>query len=880
MATELAKAYVQIVPSAEGIEGKIEDALSGSAGSAGEASGENFVKKMAKAVVGSAVIAKIGQGISASISEGADLQQSIGGIETLYKESSDTMIAYADQAFKTAGLSANDYMETATSFSASLLQSLGGDTAKAAEAANSAIIDMADNSNKMGTSMESIQLAYQGFAKQNYTMLDNLKLGYGGTKSEMERLLKDAQEITGVEYDIDSLSDVYDAIHVIQGELDITGTTSKEAASTFKGSAAAMKAAFSNVLGNLSLGRDIGPSLNALAKTVSTFLFGNLIPMIMNILRTLPGALMSFLQTMAAELAPMGRQLLDSLLRGLADIPELISKAGEMITGLIDGFTAALPMLLTAGKSILTGVGNGIINAIPSLISSAGKIITSVITTIQSALPNILQTGWEIISNIGSGIVNNLPSIVTSIEGMLTSIYDAITNEEAVAALLDKGSEIIDNIIDGITNAAPTVATAATDFFTWWINAVGTYLPTMLLMGKNILSKIISGIGEKLPDVITAAWDILSAIINKIAENLPAMMAEGRAILTNIVNGIAELLPNVASAAWDIMSTIVGKIVEGLPGILAIGFSILKNVAAGIIENLPTIASAAWDMLVAIVTKIVENLPAFLSQGAALLKQIAQGITDTQATVVSAIWNMLAALLAKIFAALPTFLANGKTIVTKIAAGIKAKVADAKTAIGTVMNGIKDKITNMGETIKGWGKSIVNKIKDGIINAPLALGSLGTKIYNAIKNALSGFSFSSLGSSIISGLKGGINSAIGGAVESAKNAVSSIYNAARSALKINSPSKLFRDGVGAPIAEGIIVGIDDNLEPTFIQKDINAVLTAAQDTVHNPVASGRRDDTTAIAAAVRSGMESAKIKTTITEKSFRRGLQGMGVSFA
>lgn len=249
---------------------------------------------VAKKLIAAAGIGKL---IHSSLMEGADLQQSLGGIETLFKGSADVVKKYANEAYKTTGLSANAYMENVTGFSASLLQSLGGDTRKAADVANMAMVDMADNSNKMGTSMDRIQDAYQGFAKQNYTMLDNLKLGYGGTKTEMQRLLADAQKLTGVKYDINNLSDVYQAIHAIQENLDITGTTAKEAATTFSGSFASMKAAAQNVLGKLALGEDIMPSLHQLFETVKTFLVGNLIPMVWNVLKGIPqvlaGALVS-----------------------------------------------------------------------------------------------------------------------------------------------------------------------------------------------------------------------------------------------------------------------------------------------------------------------------------------------------------------------------------------------------------------------------------------------------------------------------------------------------------------------------------------------------------------------------------------------------------
>lgn len=247
--TELAKAYVQIIPSAKGIGGMLQNEVGGET----DAAGKSLGGRIGGAIKVAVIAAGIGKAISASISEGAELEQSIGGIETLFKDSAEKVKQNAANAYKTAGMSANEYMQLTTSFSASLLQSLGNDTAKAADVADMAMTDMSDNMNKMGSNMEDIKNAYQGFAKQNYTMLDNLKLGYGGTKTEMERLLADAEKITGVKYDINNLSDVYSAIHVIQGELGITGTTAKEAATTLSGSLASMKAAFKNLLGNIAI---------------------------------------------------------------------------------------------------------------------------------------------------------------------------------------------------------------------------------------------------------------------------------------------------------------------------------------------------------------------------------------------------------------------------------------------------------------------------------------------------------------------------------------------------------------------------------------------------------------------------------------------------
>ena len=334
MATELGKAYVQIIPSAKGISGMIQKEIGGEVASAGVSAGESLGSKMVGAISGVIAAAGIGKVFSAAISEGAALQQSLGGIETLFKGSADKVKGYANEAYKTTGLSANAYMENVTGFSASLLQSLGGDTNKAAETANMAMIDMSDNANKMGTSMESIQMAYQGFAKQNYTMLDNLKLGYGGTKQEMQRLLADAEKLTGVKYDINNLSDVYNAIHAIQENLDITGTTAKEAASTFSGSFESMKAAAQNVLGKIAIGENVTPALESLLETTKTFLFGNFLPMVGNILSGLGVVLTHGLSDIASQL--FGDAFGSAVFDQLAHVTGIFETFFDMIFGSMD----------------------------------------------------------------------------------------------------------------------------------------------------------------------------------------------------------------------------------------------------------------------------------------------------------------------------------------------------------------------------------------------------------------------------------------------------------------------------------------------------------------------------------------------------------------
>lgn len=303
----------------------------------------------------------------------ADYEQLVGGVETLFKDNANTVEDYANNAYKTAGLSANDYMETITGFSASLLQSLNGDTAKVAEVGNMAVTDMADNANKMGTDMSLIQNAYQGFAKQNYTMLDNLKLGYGGTKEEMQRLLTDAQKVTGVKYDISNLNDVYQAIHVIQGELGVTGTTAKEASTTIQGSVAAMKSSWQNMLTGISTG-DIGNIGN---------LVNNLVDSVM---------------TASINILPRVQEIANGI---TAVLPEIISKINEN-----------LPTVLDSGVQILNTLMQGIITNLSAVMESANQIISTLVSTLIEMLPQIIDGGIQIIVALTQGLAEQLPTLV------------------------------------------------------------------------------------------------------------------------------------------------------------------------------------------------------------------------------------------------------------------------------------------------------------------------------------------------------------------------------------------------------------------------------------------------------------------------------------
>jgi len=563
VATELAKAYVQIVPSAKGIKGSLAKELGGETDSAGASAGQSFGEKMMGALKGIIVAAGIGKALSAAITEGAALEQSIGGIETLFKESAEKVKANAAEAYRTAGMSANEYMELTTSFSASLLQSLGNDTAKAADVADMAMTDMSDNANKMGTSMEDIKNAYQGFAKQNYTMLDNLKLGYGGTKTEMERLLTDAEKITGVKYDIGNLSDVYSAIHVIQGELDITGTTAKEAASTISGSMSSMKAAFKNVLGQLTIGQDVGPALSALAKTVTTFLLGNLLPAVWNILSALPGALVTFIQEA---------------------LPQLVSAFMEFLPRLQEGFVTGGPQLLQMAVDIVTQLCDGITTMWPQILQRGGEIITQLVSGLSGALPQVFQMALDIITTLINTFVENFPQYIQT------------------------GTDILMSLIGGIRQSLPQMLVAAAEAILSMVTGLINNFPQILAAGFDMIVSLITGIGSALPDIIAAAFDVAKSIWDTILKI--DWLQLGKDIIQGMINGIGAMAGavwdaavNIAKSAFDAICTFFGinspstlmrdEVGKYVPAGVAVGIEGNTRPVIDAMDNLADLASGS-----------------------------------------------------------------------------------------------------------------------------------------------------------------------------------------------------------------------------------------------------------------------------------------------
>lgn len=515
---EMAKAYVQIVPSADGIRAALTDVFDEETDGLGAKVGQSIGAQLVGTIKKVLAAAGIGKIIKDSIDMGGALQQSIGGIETLFGAGGKSMEEYAQsvgksvdavkdeyaslmqsqqtvfdnaaQAYKTVGLSANDYMEQTTSFAASLLSSVSKDTNAAAQLANMAMVDMADNANKMGTNMQDIQNAYQGFAKQNYTMLDNLKLGYGGTQAEMQRLLTDAEKISGVHYDLGNLADMYSAIHVIQQEMDITGTTAREAATTLTGSFAAMKAAAQNVLGNWSTGADLTAPLQALTDTARIYLVDNLLPMIGNVLQGIPQVIYG----LVPEVVQTGTELLGSLAQGFTQgIPDFLANALPQLLSFTENLRENAGEFVNAGLDMITQLANGLIAGLPDLIAYVPDIIINICGIISDNMPKLLAEGVSLVVQLGVGIVKAVPDLLANWKKILQAVLSVIS----AVNWLNIGKNILTGVANGVKSMGSSMLAAFKGGFSSalaWIKS----LPSQAVQwGKNLIQSFINGLTGK-----------------------------------------------------------------------------------------------------------------------------------------------------------------------------------------------------------------------------------------------------------------------------------------------------------------------------------------------------------------------------------------------
>lgn len=481
------------------------------------------IKAMASAIKeATAALVDLGK---QSIMGFAEQEQLIGGVDTLFKESSAQVQQYANDAYKTAGLSANQYMETVTSFSASLLQSLSGDTAAAAQKADQAITDMSDNANKLGTDMTSIQDAYQGFAKQNYTMLDNLKLGYGGTKEEMQRLLADAEKFSGIKYDISSYADIVDAIHVVQTEMGITGTTAKEAATTIQGSANAKKSAWSNLLTGMSNENlDLDELVQNVVDSVGTFA-DNLLPRLQTMLPRFADGMTQLVNGLVPYVGPAMEMLLPALVQGVGGLvsgvvqalPAAVEAISAVVPMLVEQITILLPQILNAGIDIISALASGIAGNLPALIPAAVDAIITVAEGLVDHVDEIIIAAGSLIAGLTQGLIEALPRLVVRLPEIIGAIVKGLLS--GMASIGEVGSQLVHGLFDGISNAASWLYDKlrgwVSDVLGWVKGLFGIHSPSKVFaneIGKFIPPGITLGVEQAMPRAMRDMSEELSAL--------------------------------------------------------------------------------------------------------------------------------------------------------------------------------------------------------------------------------------------------------------------------------------------------------------------------------------------------------------------------------
>lgn len=739
----------------------------------------------------------------------AEYEQLVGGVDTLFKDSSKTVQDYAANAYKTAGLSANEYMATVTSFSASLLQSLGGNTAEAANVADMALTDMADNANKMGSSMESIQNAYQGFAKQNYTMLDNLKLGYGGTKTEMERLLSDAQKFSGVKYDINNLNDVYQAIHVIQGELGITGTTALEASTTIQGSAASMQAAWANMLvGIADENQNFDVLLTNLIESVGTFaenllprvetalsgvtkLFEKLIP---KVAETLPGLIADLLPKLAA----IGVSAIQSLAQGIQDNSAALSSAAvDIVTTLIRGIITVGPDILATGGKLLLDFAQGFAKEAPALADEAGNAIVELVNGLAEGLPSLIDSAITIAVTLVTGIADKLPELIPGIVQALVDGLIALLNN--APAILDAGVSIITGIQKGVMNALPGLIAA---------------LPEILIGLVNLIFELFIAQFEIAFAGLSALWEMIGPVLQEAFQPVIDFFTVTIPEAWNALVGIFQGIPEWWSGIWDQIGQfftdcwdgIVSFFTDTLPGIIQsaidwfndlpynIGLA-LGNAIAAILQ----FGVDAWNWVTTEVPKIIT------------------GIIDWFAKLPGRIWTWLTDVISKIGSWGSDMFNKAKSAASNT---ITAVVDFFSQMPGKIWTWLTNAVTKVGQ----WGKDMLAKAKTGVSDTV-------NGVVNGFKNLPS--KIYEVGSNLVKGLWNGIQSVKDWILGKISGFVGGIMDGIKGFFGIHSPSTLMRDEVGKFLPPGITVGMDKAMPAALrdIEGQIDAMMGKAQTTV-------------------------------------------------
>ena len=723
---EMAKAYVQIVPSAQGIKGALEDVFGKETDGLGTKTGLSIGAQLVGTIKKVVAAAGIGKIIKESLDMGGALQQSIGGIETLFgaggksmeeyalavgksvdavkdeyaslMQSQQTVFDNAAQAYKTVGLSANDYMEQTTSFAASLLSSVSKDTNAAAQLANMAMVDMADNANKMGTDMQDIQNTYQGFAKQNYTMLDNLKLGYGGTQAEMQRLLNDATKLSGVKYDLGNLADMYSAIHVIQKDMDITGTTAKEAATTLTGSLASMSAAFQNVLGSWSTGADLTEPLAALVETAQTFFVDNLLPMIGNMLQGIP----QLVYTLVPEVVQSGTELLSSLAQGFTQgIPEFLANALPQLLSFTESLRENAGEFVNAGLDMITQLANGLIAGLPDLIAYVPDIIINICGIINDNMPKLLAEGVSLVVQLGVGIVKAVPDLLANWKKILQAVLSVIS----AVNWLNIGKNILTGVTNGVKSMGTTLLNAFKSAFTHPIEWLKSLLPKMKDFGKKILENFTNGLSGKAGVANLASFGTMGITASE--KSSKASIVDWTSANTDLADS-AQTVADIAIPAYTKSGNAAAAAGKAAGTAVKAAASVVNSYSDTVTEVLGK------------VTRTTQTVNEELSNGK---KRQTQTITETSRDLVNGVL--------KDIKTVTSIAADGKKTVQQTMETVRDVVSTVTSTTDAVVNGVQTSTKTVTETLADGTeqhKQVITETFNEIVNGALMTAEKVTTI--------------------------------------------------------------------------------------------------------------------------------------------------------
>lgn len=722
------------------------------------------------AVVGGAALTAASAGVismvKTSVANFAEYEQTIGGVQKLYgnmgksveeyarmngksvsevrdewqrlEDAQNTVLKNANQAYATAGMSANEYMSNATSFSAALINSLGGDTQKAAEVTDVAMRAISDNYNTFGGDMQNVTNAFQGFAKQNYTMLDNLKLGYGGTKEGMQQLIADANAYAAAngeaaDLSIDSFADIVQAIELVQEKQGIAGTTAREAATTIEGSLGMTRTAWENLVTGLASGTDIAPLIDNVVSS-ATMALDNLMPVIEQAL-TGVGSLIQGVAPIISEKLPEIAQTL---------IPELINTAttlviaiAEALPGIASAIIDAIPLIfeqivsidwLGYGKQVVEAfknafmdafsafegmdwslVGTTLINGIASglntamgVLSKAGgfglEILTNICDTINANLPTLLSTGSSILQSLLQGLIDKLPEVITWAGTAVATLWN--TFMKSATGFFNTGTEFLRNLIEGIASKLPDIAAAAFDVLNQLLTVFFDNLPEILAMGANMLTELIAGIVSVLPNLIATALELVAQLLLTISKQFPNILKAGIEILKNLISGILNTIPELLAGAVKVLSEFLAKITEWLPKILAAGITMLGELVKGIIQSIPQIVNSAKEVANSFINKWKET--DWLEIGLNAIKGIANGIRNGISWVISAAQDVVSSIWDTI---------TGADGLDEHSPSKKLFGAGVNATLGLV-NGMNDKLGELETSAYSMAESITNPISN------------------------------------------------------------------------------------------------------------------------------------------------------------------------